>query len=222
MSAQKESQPSTSQSTSKTEQSSQGEQSSRQSSLARRGSVFPSVPSLLLDPLGFFDDSPFSLLRRMHQEMNRAFSPGSGAQGDNVNPVWIPPIEVAYRDGNLVVSAELPGLKDEDISVAIQDNAIVIQGERQVQHEEEEGEVHRTEIRYGRFYRAIPLPEGAKTEQARAEFSDGVLRISVPVPQQQSNVRQIPIETSGSSQASSSTTQQKPVSTETSAEKKAA
>jgi HSP20 family protein len=159
--------------------------------------------------------------------MNQVFpQTGLTSQGANSSPVWVPPIEVGYRDGNLVVSAELPGLKDEDITVAIRDDAIVIEGERQIRHEENEGGVHRTELRYGQFYRAIPLPEGADVENARAEFKDGVLQVSVPVPQEQRNERQIPVETSGSSQsassqsASSKTTES--ASTETSGTKKAA
>lgn len=218
MSAQKGNQPSTSQATS------QGEQKGRQTSLARQG-ILPSLPSLLLDPLGFFNDSPFSLLRRMQQEMNQVF-PQQGStfgKGDGSNTVWIPPIEVSYRDGNFVVSAELPGLNDEDVTVAITDNAIVIEGERQIQHEENEGGIRRTELRYGQFYRAIPLPEGANAEEARAEFKDGVLQVSVPVPQAQSNTRQVPIENKGSSQsASAKTAEAKSASTETAETKKAA
>lgn len=222
MTAQKANQPSTSQSISKGGQSSQGEQSGRQTSLARRN-MLPSVPSLLLDPLGFFDDSPFSLLRRMQQEMNRVFAQPGLTWGAVSNPVWVPPIEVAYRDGNLVVSAELPGLDDEDITVTIRDNAIVIEGERQIENEESEGGIQRTELRYGQFYREIPLPDGANADQARAEFNDGVLQISVPVAREQRNERQIPIETSGSSQSTSSKTdEQKSASAETSGAKKAA
>src|SRR3981081_2795622 len=190
MSAQKGNHQSTSQSLSR------GEQRRRESSLARQ-SLIPPLPSLLLDPLGFFDDSPFSLLRGMQQEINRVFGQQGRTtnQGEASNTIWVPPIEVAYRDGNFVVSAELPGLTDEDISVAITDSAIIIEGEREVEREEDEGGVRRTELRYGQFYRAIPLPEGANVEQARAEIKDGVLQVSVPVPQAQSNVRQIPIET---------------------------
>jgi HSP20 family protein len=222
MTAQKANQPSTSQSISKGEQSSQREQSGRQTSLARR-SMLPSVPSLLLDPLGFFDDSPFSLLRRLQQEMNRVLAQPGLTRGAVSNPVWVPPIEVAYRDGNFVVSAELPGLDDEDITVTIRDNAIVIEGERQVEDEESEGGIQRTELRYGQFYREIPLPDGANADRARAEFNDGVLQISVPVAQEQRNERQIPIETSGSSQSTSSKTdEQKSASAETSGAKKAA
>lgn len=222
MSAQKANQPSTSQSISKGGQSSQGEQSGRQTSLARRNAL-PSVSSLLLDPLGFFDDSPFSLLRRLQQEMNRVFAQPGLTRGAVSNPVWVPPIEVAYRDGNLVVSAELPGLDDEDITVTIRDNAIVIEGERQIENEESEGGIQRTELRYGQFYREIPLPDGANADQARAEFNDGVLQITVPVAQEQRNERQIPIETSGSSQSTSpKTDEQKSASAETSGAKKAA
>jgi len=109
---------------------------------------------------------------------------------------------VGYRDGNFVVSAELPGLSNEDVTVEITDDAVVIQGERQVVQEDNEGGIQRTERRYGHFYRAIALPEGVKTDQARAEFQNGVLKISVPAPQPQSNARQIPIET-GASQSKS-------------------
>ncbi|MGC2465420.1 MAG: Hsp20/alpha crystallin family protein [Candidatus Acidiferrum sp.] len=191
-------QPSSSQTTSRQERNSQ------QTSLARQN-ILPSVPSLLLDPLGFFDDSPFTVLRRLQQEINRAFAqpgPNSISRTDGPSPLWIPPVEVGYRDGNFVVSAELPGLSNEDVTVEITDDAVVIQGERQFVQEENEGGIQRTERRYGHFYRAIALPEGAKTDQARAEFQNGVLKISVPAPQPQSNARQIPIET-GASQSKS-------------------
>src|SRR5260370_5702934 len=218
MSAQKGNQPSTSQSTSRPERR------GPRGSLARQ-SVLPSLPSLLLDPLGFFEDSPFSLLRGMQQEINRVFGQQgrTANQGDASNTIWVPAIEVAYRDGNFVVSAELPGLTDEDVSVAITDSAIVIEGEREVEREEDEGGIRRTELRYGQFYRAIPLPEGDVVEQARAEIKDGVLQVSVPVPQAQSNVRQIPIETTGSSQSAlPKTAEEKSASAETSGAKKAA
>jgi HSP20 family protein len=190
-------------------QQSKGQQRNQesQSALARRSSA-SSLPSLWADPMGLLN--PFALMRRMQEELNQAFSqPGLGAAGradDFSNTIWVPAVEVAYRDGNFVVSAELPGLTDEDVTVEVDDDAVVIQGERQVEHEETQGGIHRTERRYGQFYRAIPLPEGANPAQARAEFKDGVLEISVPVSQAQSNARQVPIEKTGSSQASSAKT----------------
>lgn len=187
--------------------------------LARR-STLPSLPSLLLDPLGFFDDDPFSLMRRMQREMNRVFGQAGldvARRADEfLSTAWAPTTEIAYRDGNLVVSAELPGLTDKDVKVEINDDFLTIQGERKLEQEQTEGGVRRTERKYGEFYRAIALPEGADTEHAKAEFKDGVLHISIPVPQAQSNVRQIPI------QASDQASQQQSARAQAPAEQKAA
>src|ERR1700759_1991691 len=93
-----------------------GEQPGQQRTLARHQSPLPSLPSLLLDPLGFFDDDPFSLMRRMQREMTRVFGQagldGSRQNGDVLSTAWIPATEIAYQDGSLVISAELPGLSE--------------------------------------------------------------------------------------------------------------
>ena len=112
----------------------------------------------------------------------------------------MPAIEMNERDGQLQVQTELPGLKPEDVKVEITDGALVIRGERKYEHEENKKGVYRSERRYGQFYREIPLPEGADVEQAKAQFNDGVLEIKVPVPEQMSKRREIPI-ASGSSTA---------------------
>jgi len=199
MSAQKSNQLATSQTTSR------GEQRGQPTGLARQ-SALPTLPSLLLDPLGFFDDDPFSLMRRMQREMNRVFSQagvGSSVRGDDsLSTAWVPAAEIAYRDGNLIVSAELPGLTEKDVKVEINDDFLTIQGERKVEQEETEGGIRRTERKYGEFYRAIALPEGADTEHARAEFQNGVLHVTIPVPQAQRNVREIPVQATNSSSQS--------------------
>lgn len=166
------------------------------------------VPSLLSDPLEAFVN-PFSLLRRMQQEVSRAFSDsGTGRTDDLATAVWIPPIEVNYRDNNLIISAELPGVNDEDIQVTITDDAVVIRGERQYQTEEDRGGMRRTELRYGEFYRTIPLPDGADPEKASAELRNGVLQITVPVAEAKKSVRQIPVQAGSTSQTSQSGTSQ--------------
>jgi HSP20 family protein len=119
-----------------------------------------------------------------------------------------------------VVSAELPGLNEDDINVQVVNDTLVIQGERRDEREENEEGVRRTEIRYGQFYRAIPLPDGAQTDQARAEFQNGVLRITIPAPQGKDNTRQIPVQASSSAQGQSSG--QKQTSGQTSGTEKAA
>src|SRR5438309_6374844 len=212
MSAQKSNQLATSQT------GSTGEQ---KQSLTRRSAI-PNVPALLLDPLGIFDDDSFSLIRRMQREMNRVFSQAgldfSGQGQDVLSTAWVPTTEIAYRDGKLEVSADLPGLTEKDVKVEINNDFLIIQGERKFEHEEGDGGVRRTERRYGQFYRAIALPEGADAEHARAEFQNGVLHVTIPVPQAQSNLRQIPIQTTTAAQG----TEQKPATSEAPAGQKVA
>jgi HSP20 family protein len=151
-----------------------------------------SSPVSLWEP---FTGSPFALMRRMSEEMDRMF----GDWGPNQNTPtslsqWSPAIEVAQRDGNYVVHAELPGLKPEEVNVEVADDALIIQGERKSQQEQNQGGIQRSERRYGQFYRSIPLPDGVNADQVQATFQNGVLEVRVPMPQQQSNRRQIPIQ----------------------------
>ncbi len=158
--------------------------------------------SFSLMPSDFFSADPFSMMRRFREEMDRSFARFfGGTESGSETGVWTPAIEVAQRNGQLQVHAELPGLKPEDVKIEVTDDALVIHGERKFEHEENKGGVYRSERRYGQFYREIPLPEGANVEQAKAQFNNGVLEVSLPVPEQKSNRRTIPIE-SGSSNGS--------------------
>jgi HSP20 family protein len=99
--------------------------------------------------------------------------------------LWTPEIDVYQRSNELVVRADLPGLKKEDVSVDVTDGGIILSGERRHEEETERGGVYRSERSYGSFYRVIPLPEGAITDQAKASFKNGVLEITVPAPPEQ-------------------------------------
>jgi HSP20 family protein len=135
--------------------------------------------------------SPFRMLERFADEMERMFDDfglGHGwtrpsAMGDAI--AWTPQVEVSQRSNELIVHADLPGLSKDDVKVDVTDDAIIIHGERRHEHEEERGGVYRSERSYGSFYRAIPLPEGAITDQAKATFKDGVLEIRMPAPPEQ-------------------------------------
>jgi HSP20 family protein len=153
-----------------------------------------------LSPADLFSSNPFTVMRRMSEEMDRTFGQFFGQQGaGGSSGRWYPAVEVAERDGQLHVHAELPGLKPEDVKVEVTDDALVIRGERKSEHEHRVGGAYRSERRYGEFYREIPLPEGVNADQARAQFRNGVLEVTVPVPQQASNRREIPISTGESS-----------------------
>jgi HSP20 family protein len=148
-------------------------------------------PSLWRRPDDFFNANPFSLMRRFSENMDRMFS---GAWDDQEFGAWVPPVDVRERDGQLIVSAELPGMNKEDVKVEVTEEGLVIQGERKREHEEERGGIYRSERSYGSFYRLIPLPEGAKIDQAKAQFNNGVLEVKLPVPESRQKTRQVPIE----------------------------
>jgi HSP20 family protein len=139
------------------------------------------------DAFGF---SPFSMMRRLSEEMDRAFSSSFGLGSGSFSPA----IEVRERDGNLEICAELPGMSKDDVKVECTEDGVIIQGEKKREEESNEGGWHRSERSYGSFYRMIPLPDGAEADKAKAEFKDGVLQVRVPVHEPERKSRQIPIE----------------------------
>jgi HSP20 family protein len=134
---------------------------------------------------------PFGMMQRFADEVDRMFEDfgfgrrfglSSHASPTGMSGVWAPEIEVFQKGDQLTIRADLPGLKKDEVSVDIADSALTIHGERKREHEEEREGVYRSERSYGSFYRTIPLPEGAITEQAKAQFRDGVLEITLPTP----------------------------------------
>ena len=154
-----------------------------------------------LAPTGGTRD-PFSLLRQMTSELDRAFEnwpsfrwPSFGQLATPESVVWSPKIDVFERDNRLVTRVDLPGMKKEDVLVEVTDGHLALSGERKREKEEKKDNVYRSEREYGSFYRAVPLPEGVKLEDVKATFSDGVLEVSVPLPAKpEANVRKVRIE----------------------------
>ncbi|HVO90278.1 MAG TPA: Hsp20/alpha crystallin family protein [Casimicrobiaceae bacterium] len=178
-----------------------------------RGSYYPARESGYGYPAmgGGFGFGPFSLLRQLTDEMDRLFedfaAPTSYGRGRGMTSgergmtsLWTPHVEMRERNGRLEVEIDLPGLNREDVEVEVQDDQIVVHGERRDQREQNERGFYVSERSYGSFYRVIPLPDGVDTDQAQAMFNNGVLRIELPLPQQRSRSRQLEIrEGSGSS-----------------------
>jgi len=138
--------------------------------------------------------TPFSLFRRMADEFDRALQPFLSEDEASASIAWTPRVEISERDGKYRILAELPGLSPNDVRVEVEDDALVLQGERQIERDATEGGIRRSERQFGFFYRRIPLPEGADPEQARAKFHDGILEITIPAPDRQAKRRQIQIE----------------------------
>ena len=112
--------------------------------------------------------NPFQMMSRFAKDMEKV--------------EWMPPVEVFQNNGQFIVRADLPGLTKDDVKVEVADEFLMISGERKEEKEEKEEGFYRSERSYGTFYRQIPLPENAMTENAAATFLNGVLEITVPAP----------------------------------------
>ena len=132
--------------------------------------------------------SPFTLMRRLSDDMERIVEDTWGARRlprvfrafELPDMRWTPNIEAFERKGEFVVRADLPGMTKDNVKVEVSDGELVIQGERKEEKEQKEKGYYASERSYGSFYRALPLPEGVKTDEAKATFKDGVLEIAMP------------------------------------------
>jgi HSP20 family protein len=139
---------------------------------------------------------PFRMMERFADEMDRLFddfglgrgwlAPRAAARWPRPLPArtegWLPDVEMLQRNNDLVIRADLPGMTRDEVKVEITENTVTISGERRRDYEEEKGGVYRSERSYGAFSRAVALPEGAITDQAKASYRDGVLEITMPAP----------------------------------------
>lgn len=92
----------------------------------------------------------------------------------------VPRVDVYQTEKDVVVKAEIPGVSKEDLDVYIEDNVIRLSGETRRDDEFKDDNIYRSERYYGRFSRTIPLPVEVQSEKARAEYKDGILKITVP------------------------------------------
>jgi HSP20 family molecular chaperone IbpA len=151
-------------------------------------------------------EEPFVMMRKMTEDMDQIFErfvgrPMHGATQSqpavpSVATAWSPPLEVAQRDNRLVILAELPGVRQEDVHVEIKNDRLVIEGDRREPQDAGKGFL-RTERNYGHFYRAIALPQGINPDEASASMRDGVLEIIVPVQHMRQPGRHVDIRSPG-------------------------
>ncbi len=99
---------------------------------------------------------------------------------DDADLGWSPRLDVSENDAALEVVADLPGLEKQDINVTIEDDLLVIKGERKAEKEVKGKKVHTVERRSGAFYRALRLPVEVETDKIEAAFKDGVLTLKLP------------------------------------------
>jgi HSP20 family protein len=140
---------------------------------------------------------PGTALARIHDEIDRMFQDFTLPALPSLwseRARWIPTLDLYEKENNLIVEAELPGIPKEAVKITVTDSTLTIQGETKKEEEEKKEGYYRSERRYGSFYRSVALPEAVDYSKAKAEFQNGVLKITLPKsakPEEKS--RMIPI-----------------------------
>ena len=126
---------------------------------------------------------PFRDMMTLREKMNRLFEDvvsSRGEERDLVASAWTPSVDIFETENEILLNAELPGIKEEDMEIKIEDNTLSIKGERKFEKETKEENYHRIERSYGSFYRSFQLPNYIDQDKIKAEHEDGVLRVSMP------------------------------------------
>jgi HSP20 family protein len=132
------------------------------------------MPLVKYNPCVDLDDFPTGL-RLFQDSINRLFS----EQGATSRP-WAPSVDIFETDNELVLKADLPDVKMENIDIQIENGTLTLKGERKFEKDEKNKGFHRIERSYGSFVRYFTLPETVNTENVRAEYNNGVLTITLP------------------------------------------
>ena len=131
---------------------------------------------------------PFRELAALQNEMGRWMSQVAGVgslPGNGQSSTWMPAVDVWETDKELVLSFDLPGIPEDKIAVELDDNVLTVSGERERIQEHSNDRFYRFERRYGSFSRSVTLPTGVNEDSIQADYSDGVLEIRVPKPEEQ-------------------------------------
>jgi HSP20 family protein len=142
---------------------------------------------------------PFRELASMQDRINRIFGDAYRRSDEDVTMRgdWIPPVDIFENDkGEIVISAEIPGMNKEDIDLRVENNTLTIRGERRRASEVKEDKYHRVERIYGAFSRSFSLPATVDAGRVTAEYHDGVLSVVLPV-KEEARPRQIQVKVNG-------------------------
>jgi len=129
------------------------------------------MPLIKYSPFTDFETYPG--FRLFEDSMNRLFAQ------PNARP-WVPAVDIRETDNELVVKADIPDVKFEDIDVHIENGTLTLKGERKFEADKNEGGWHRVERSYGTFERAFTLPETVNPEGVKADYKNGALTVTLP------------------------------------------
>ena len=126
--------------------------------------------------------NPFRELARLEQEISQLFNELAPVQRGEVatGGLTLPKVDVYETEDKVIVEAEIPGVKKEDLEVKIKDNSVIIKGETKREEEKRDKNFYRAERFYGKFERVIPLFTEVKANEAKANIQDGILKLEIP------------------------------------------
>lgn len=125
--------------------------------------------------------SAYNQLTSLRDEINRLFeAPFANGSASDVLNTWAPAVDLYEDQDNLVVRAEVPGLKKEDIDLSLHENTLTISGERRNEKKYNAAQTSREERFFGRFNRSIVLPKVVESSKVKAAYRDGILTVTLP------------------------------------------
>ena len=130
---------------------------------------------------------PLRELSSLQNEVNRLFNTVVDTPGGNAGaPMrrWVPAMDLVESEDQFLLRADLPGMKQEDVSIEFEDNVLTVSGERRSEHKEQGEGYQRVERAFGAFSRTLTLPKGIDPEAISAGFDDGVLEVRIPKPEE--------------------------------------
>jgi len=143
----------------------------------------------------FTDFDHFPGLTTFQDTMNRLFN-DSHVTGSNARP-WVPAVDIRETENELIVKADVPDLKFEDIDVRLENGTLTLRGERKFEEKKTEGGWHRVERAYGTFERSFTLPDTVNPEGVKADYKAGTLTVTLP-KKEIAKPRQVKVEVSNS------------------------
>lgn len=124
--------------------------------------------------------TPFAELSELRSQFDRAYQ----QLFDGAHRTWMPAIDVERNKNHLIVRADIPGVKPDDVKIEAQDGVLTISGTHEEREEHKDKTYLRRERRYGSFTRSMALPEGVDPSKIKAKTKDGVVEVTIPLPSQ--------------------------------------
>jgi HSP20 family protein len=122
---------------------------------------------------------PFREVAALQNRVNSLFRDFNDGESSLTTTNFIPAVDIYEDEKRIVLKLEVPGIPEKDLDVTVENNTLVVKGERKFEKEEKEENFHRIERRYGSFSRAFTLPTTVETENIDAKYENGVLKLEL-------------------------------------------